>query len=129
MEALHASAFYSDGRGPDLIEVHLAKNSAHLLAIDFKNPDSMETDHLVFIKAQSYMFTPNEVVGDGLEEIDYAAHPTASLFSLGKSKWFDMFHDYHLENCIHIRAVFYDEDLDVICEGVAVGNGSYLGGL
>jgi hypothetical protein len=65
MRAVHSGDFYHEGRGPELLAVHLAPRSAHLVAIDYALPDAEDMAtalrHLRFVRAQTYMFTPVEV--------------------------------------------------------------------
>ena len=129
MHAIHPKDFFHDGRGPELIAVHLANKSSHLLAIDFKNPDSSQVKHLKFLCAQTYMFTPEEVENCTTSLADWGKTDNGALVSLGRSAWLESFNPQHLERCEHIRAMFYDEYLDVLCEDVVVCNGAYGSGL
>jgi hypothetical protein len=127
MRIVHSESFYHDGRGPSLIKVHLAPNSAHLLAIDFALPDakSGEHQHLRFIKAQAYQFTPEEVENYSNSLVDWGSTNKGALVSVGKSAWLKGFSQQHLANCEHYRVMFYDEILDVICEQIVVDLGSF----
>lgn len=122
---IHADFIYHEGRGPILGKAHYGPKGIPLKAIDFFNPDEKDVKHLLFIGSQVFMFTPEEVW-------NYAAWtsiPTtvgnAALFSLGRSAWLASFAPQHLARCSHYRAMFYDEFLDVICEGVEVRAGRY----
>jgi hypothetical protein len=127
MIVLHAKDFFHDGRGPELFKVHLASGSAHLLAIDFRSPDSNATKHLKFMGAQAFMFTPDEVVAYPAP-VDWGRTERGALISLGQSDWLKSFSPVHLNGCAHIQAMFYDVLLDVICKDVAVGLGGFAGG-
>ena len=127
MLVLHAKEFFHDGRGPELLEIHFASTSSHLLAIDFRNPDSNATNHLKFTGAQAFMFTPDEAVSRPTP-VDWGATGQGALVSLGRSDWLESFSPMHLNDCVHIQAMFYDEQLDVICKNVAVGLGGFAGG-
>jgi hypothetical protein len=129
MHVIHPKDFFHDGRGPELIAVHLASKSSHLLAVDFKNPDSSQVMHLKFLRAQAYMFTPEEVENYATTVVDWGKTGNGALVSLGRSTWLKSFNPRHLERCEHIRIMFYDEYLDVLCEDVVVGSGSYGSGL
>ena len=129
MHIAHRANFYHDGRGPELVAVHLAKNSSHLLAIDFRNPGSSDLQHLLFKGTQSYIFTPEEVENYSNSLIDWGKTDWGAMVSLGRSEWLGSFSPRHLEKCEHIRAMFYDEFLDVICEDISVHAGTYESGL
>jgi hypothetical protein len=89
------------------------------VAVDYSNPDSSgEVMHLLFTNAQTFMVTP--------EELDVAPQAGAALTTLGRSPWLRSFNPRHLEQCEHIRASFYDETLDVICERVEAKKGGYV---
>lgn len=122
MRVLCEDTFYHDGRGPTLVHVHLAEGSAHLLAIDYVLPDSdgslNYTKHLLFRQVQAYMFTPEEVENYPTAHVDWSETGRGALVSLGRSAWLASFSQRHLHLCEHYRAMFYDELLDVICEGV-----------
>jgi hypothetical protein len=129
MHVVHRTEFFHEGRGPELLSVHLAKGSSHLLAIDFRNPDSTQVRHLKFQQAQAYMFTPEEVENYARTSVDWGATDGGSLVSLGRSSWLESFSPRHLARCSHFRVMFYDEFLDVLCENVNVFDGAYASGL
>jgi len=129
MHVIHSKDFFHDGRGPELIAVHLAKNSSRLLAIDFSNPDARQPMHLKFVGAQSHMFTPEEVENYATPYTDWDKTGGGALVSLGRSTWLRSLSPSPLEECEHFRAMFYDEFLDVICEAIVVGSGAYERGL
>jgi hypothetical protein len=122
---IHANLFYHDGRGPTLQMVHYDGTGAHLHAIEFLNPDAAEKDlkHLLFIKPQVFMFTPEEVENYETAVIDWSRTGKAAMVSLGRSSWLSSFAPRHLRECSHFRAMFYDEFLDVICHDIEVRNG------
>jgi hypothetical protein len=123
MRLLCADTFYHDGRGPTLVHVHLRDRSAHIQAIDYELPGSGGTNelrrHLLFHNAQTYMFTPEEVEDYATSKVDWSKTNRGALVSLGKTAWLASFNPHHLERCEHYRAMFYDEFLDIICEGVS----------
>jgi hypothetical protein len=130
MRVVHADSFFHDGRGPTLVAVHHAPKSAHLLAIDFKAPDSEAApapiQHLRFVRAQAFMFTPEEVENYETTLVNWGKTGMGALVSLGKSSWLRSFGQQHLAACEHFRVMFYDEYLDVICEQVHVKSGPYV---
>jgi len=125
MKPIHANLFYHDGRGPILKMVHYNGSGACLRAIDFINPDEFEKDvkHLVFIKSQVFMFTPEEVENYASSVVDWSKTGKAAMVNLGHSSWLSSFAPLHLRECSHFRAMFYDEFVDVICEDIEVRNG------
>ena len=125
MFVMHAKEFFHDGRGPELLKVHLV--NAHLLAVDFRNPDTDQVNHLRFVGAQVFMFTPDEVVAYPTA-VDWGTTGFGALVSLGRSDWLETFSPLHLTDCSHIQAMFYDQLLDVICKDVSVGHGAFAGG-
>lgn len=131
MRIVHAEQFFHDGRGPTLVAVHLAPDSAHLEAVDFKLPDSQDNpapvQHLRFVKAQTYMFTPEEVENYRTSAVNWGATNAGSMVSLGKSAWLHSFSPIHLDRCEHYKIMFYDEFLDVLCEQVLIQGGPYTG--
>lgn len=127
---VHPGLFYHDGRGPELLKVHYGQDGLPLLAIDFVNSDYEECDnknikHILFVKPQVFMFTPEEVFNYAAFPIDWAKYGKAALFCLGRSPWVLSFAPRHLIACSHFRAMFYDEFLDVICEGIEVREGRF----
>jgi hypothetical protein len=60
-----SESFYHDGCGPELKQVHYIGQGAILRAIDYFNPDEEyapeNLKHLLFLRAQVFMFTPEEV--------------------------------------------------------------------
>lgn len=129
MRVVHPTKFFHDGRGSTLREVHLAPNSAHLEAIDFIPPDTETSPapvfHLRFVKAQAYMFTPEEVENYAASELNWRETNMGALVCVGRSDWLKSFSQRHLDKCEHYRAMFYDEILDVICEDVLVVPGQF----
>jgi hypothetical protein len=133
MRVVYPEEFFHDGRGPTLVAVHLAPHSAHLIAIDYRSPDSVDrpvpVQHLLFAHAQTFMFTPEEVENYAANAVDWSQTQSGALVSLGRSPWLESFSPMHLGKCEHFRAMFYDEFLDVVCEGVVIKSGAYAGGL
>ncbi len=133
MRAIYPQEFFHDGRGPTLVAVHLARNSAHLEAIDFRLPDSQDIpsslQHLRFLRAQAYMVTPEEVENYSNTSVNWGATGGGALVSLGRSQWLTSFSPRHLDKCEHFRVMFYDEFFDVICEDIRIGQGAYKDGL
>ena len=129
MRVIARSKFYHDGRGPELLQVHFAPRSAHLIAIDYSPPDwdgkNIGIRHLRFLKAQVHMFTPEEVENYHASEVNWGATEQGALVSLGRTKWLGSFTQIHLGRCEHFRAMFYDYLLDVICEEVSAQDGAY----
>jgi hypothetical protein len=129
MRVVHPKTFFHDGRGPTLVQVHLSSKSSHLEAIDFKVPDSEDSpapvQHLKFVHAQTFMFTPEEVESYETTQVDWGATGMGAMVSLGKSAWLKSFSPRHLEKCEHYKVMFYDEFLDVICEQVLLEDGAY----
>lgn len=124
IQAILTQEFYSDGRGPELQAVRYANEGRRLQAVEYFNPDEGPLKHLRFEGVQVWMFTPDEVY-------DYEMHltsvvpDTAAAFCLGKSDWLQWFAPQHLTNCQHFQLVFYDEVLDVICERIVFGQGTF----
>ena len=129
MHVVHQTEFIHDGRGPELLAVHLAPQGSRLLAIDFRNPDSTLVQHLNFRGAQTYMFTPEEAENYLRSSVDWGATGGGSLVSLGRSDWLESFSPAHISRCSHFRVMFYDEFLDVLCESITVADGPYVPGL
>lgn len=122
-------SFYHEGRGPELQKIHYVENKV-LKAIDYFNPDDEFTSenlkHLYFIKAQVFMFTPHEVYNYGLG-IKWSDYNFAAILCLGKSRWLETFAPTHLEKCLHYQIMFYDDFLDVICEGIEAKPKGFIG--
>ena len=129
MQPVFETLFYHDGRGPTLRKVHYKFDGQIIAAVDFQNPDDDGTSgtlkHIAFIRPQVFMFTPEEVENYGSEFTVWEGEKRFALVNFGKSAWLTSFSPRHLENCSHIRAMFYDEFLDVICEEVQVKAGGY----
>ncbi len=123
--------FYHDGRGPELLRLHWRGAGAVLAAADYYNPDAPHTQagvrHLRFVRPQAVQITPEEVVdygrlglGDALARLRPAA-----VLDMGRSAWLATFTPRHLARCRHYRVMFYDELLDVICEGIESHAGAF----
>ncbi len=128
MRIVHAKSFYHDGRGPTLLNVHIASGSSQLLAVDFALPDAGREDpnhHLRFVGAQAFLFTPEEVENYETAKVDWSATGKGALVSLGESSWLKSFSPQHLSKCEHFKVMFYDEFLDVICEQVLIESGVF----
>jgi hypothetical protein len=124
--------FYHDGRGPELLCLHWRGAGAVLAAADYYNPDAPHTPagvrHLRFVRPQVVQITPEEVIdygrlglGDALARLRPAA-----VFDLGRSAWLAAFSLAHIARCHHYQVMFYDELLDVICEGVESYAAAYV---
>jgi hypothetical protein len=72
------------------------------------------------------MFTPEEVWDYSKTDDAWADTSQAAAICLGRSPWLQSFAPTHLERCSHYRIMFYDEFLDIICEGVEAKEGAYL---
>jgi hypothetical protein len=123
--------FYHDGRGPELVRLHWQGQGAVLAAADYYNPDARHTPeglrHVRFQRPQVVQITPEEVVNYdrfGLGEALTQFRPAAAL-DLGRSPWVEAFEQRHLTQCRHYQLMFYDELLDIICEGVESHAGGY----
>jgi hypothetical protein len=80
--------------------------------------------HVLFERAQVVQITPKEVVSAAQIGNRYASADRAAMFDLGRSRWLQSFSPTHLERCRHVQMLFYDQLVDVICEGIACGRGS-----
>lgn len=125
MQVVHPKDFIHDGRGPELLSVHLEEGGSRLLAIDFRNPDCVRVQHLRFQHAQAYMFTSEEVEACTRSSVDWGATEGGALVSLERSRWLDSFNPTHLSRCSHFRAMFYEEFLDILCESISLADGPY----
>ncbi len=73
------------------------------------------------------MFTPEEVVDYGSSRVtNFGPHSPAAAFDLSRSEWLLSFNPRHLTRCHHFQLLFYDELLDVLCEGLDFRSGAYL---
>ena len=106
--------FRSDGRGPELVALVWGMHGSQLIGAEYRNPDSPTLMHVRFLNAQAVMITPDEVIG---------MDDSTGLVDLGHTAWQASMNPQHLGDCTHVRARFYDEALDVICEGVKIGHG------
>jgi len=131
MQPVCSSDFYHDGRGPELIHAHWTANGTVLAAIDYYNPDSgrgpTDLRHVRFNRPQVVMITPEEVIDYQRFGLDDAlAKSRAALWDLGRSEWLQSFAQRHLHQCRHFQLVFYDELIDVICEGIECVPGGFV---
>lgn len=125
IQPLHMGKCWHQGRGPELKQVHYDISGTVLTAIDYSNPDG-DRRHLLFIRPQIFMFTPEEIENYDSSVVTWTDTGRAALVCLGRSPWLASFNPYHLKKCLHFRVMFYDDFLDVICEQVAVQPGFYL---
>lgn len=119
---------YHEGRGPTLTAVRYANAGRSIRAVEYDNPDADrdETKHLVFIKPQVHMWTPEEVYQNHVLEDYWAEFRPAAIVSLGRSPWLCSFSSQHLTRCSHYQIMFYDEYLDIICEDIVYRQGAYV---
>lgn len=102
-----------------------------LASVDYFNPDDEHTPgnlkHLVFIKPQVFMFTPEEVYSASRDEVPWGAKDMgrAAIACLGRTKWLESFDPTHLGKCRHFRVMFYDYTLDIVCERIDARGGGY----
>lgn len=129
VEPILKESFYHDGRGPELQTVHFAYRGKTLVAIDYFNPDDEHSPdnlkHLVFIRSQVFMFTPEEIHNSTSMPVRWKEVGNASALVLHESSWLSSFNRSHLQHCKHYQLMFYDEFLDVICEDVEARLGGY----
>lgn len=110
--------FRSDGRGPELVKLVWGLAGAKLIGAEYRNPDEPTPMHVRFLKAQTVMMTPDDVVG--LDDL-------VGLVDLGQTPWLKQISPHHLGSCSHVRARFYDEAVEVICEGIEINAGGLNG--
>jgi hypothetical protein len=126
-QPIHVELFYSEGRGPQLINLYWKSRGCVLEAVEFMLPDAATEEDLRyvrFLRPQVVMRTPEEVIN--FAKLDYfGKHPPAAMFNLGKSDWLKSFAQQHLGKCSHYQLLFYDEILDVIAEGIEFGKGKF----
>jgi hypothetical protein len=100
-----------------------------LIALDYLNPDWASEDemrHLIIHKAQVYQYTPEEVYNYSCGEVQWGPSINhAAVVDFGRSDWLRSFSQRHLGNCKHYRIMFYDEFLDIVCEGITAAAGPY----
>ena len=130
MQPIFIDQFYHEGRGPELIKVHYGYDSKVIVGADYflaNKPKAQENiRHFKLFKSQVFMFTPEEVENYASEFNPWEGESKFALVNFGKSSWLKGFAPNHLTKCNHYRFMFYDEFLDVICEGVEIGFGSYV---
>lgn len=123
--------FYHDGRGPVLMKVHSRGAGRIIVAVDYFLDDDPYTPenlrHLLFVKPQVFMFTPEEVESYAPEFNPWERNERFAAVDFGKSSWLLRFSQRHLGKCSHYRCMFYDEFLDVICEDIKAERGGYIG--
>jgi hypothetical protein len=131
IERLLRDQIWASGRGPELRRVHIPPRSASIVAIDYLNPDARsdnEMKHLVIHRPQVSMTTPEEVYSYSADKIDWGPPPRqAAVVNLGKTEWLRSFAQRHLTQCNHYRILFYDQIIDLICEGISAEAGPYSG--
>lgn len=103
--------------------VYWSTDGRDIKAVDYRNPDDRVLRHAKFIKAQIVMITPEEVID--ASRLDPAFQKGVGIVNLGKSDWLNSFTPTHLTRCEHYQLLFYDELLDVICEGLEFSDGPY----
>lgn len=129
MQPIFTEQFYHDGRGPGLLKVHYKFEGRVIVAADYYLSDKSCTPenlrHLKFLSPQVFMFTPEEVENYDSEFNPWEGEYKFALVNFGKSTWMENFSPHHLSKCNHFRCMFYDEFLDIICEEIEIGHGSY----
>jgi len=129
MNPILKDRFHHDGRGPELVKAWIEDGGLYLEAIDFFNPEDPHKHeykkHLWFDSPQAFMVTPEEEFHVAKRKIDWAEVGKAALFDLGRTQWCEEFSNRHSSRCRHYLAMFYDEYLDILCEGIEVRDGGY----
>ena len=120
--------FHHDGRGPELRRIRWDDYGRRLLAVDYFNPEAeYRAENLCrvgFVNSQVVMITPEEVISPEAMGDLLIRYKPAAAFDRGRDAWLDSFSPRHLANCTHYQLMFYDELLDVICEGLEFQAGS-----
>lgn len=131
MKAILIEKFYHDGRGPELQKAYYNDSGTKLIAIDFFNPDDEYFEenlkHVLFINPQAFMITPEEEHGYTTSSCDYSQTNKGAIINLEKSSWYKNFSNIHSVQCNHYQLMFYDEYVDIICEGIEIKLGGFLG--
>jgi hypothetical protein len=130
MRVVLKNEFFHDGRGPELRHAHYSATGSSLLAVEYVNPPLGgrpygEVRHLLFVKPQVFMFTPEEVENYEANPAPWGSTENGAAVCLGHSAWLHSFSQRHLAQCEHYRLMFYDEFLDIICEGIEAKQGGY----
>jgi hypothetical protein len=130
VQPILVNQFHHEGRGPELQKVHYGGRGNILVAIDYFNPEDEYTPsnlkHLLFLRSQVFMFTPEEI-HNYTSGVEWNKLDKAAAVSLGESSWILGFNPQHLSKCEHFQIMFYDQILDVICEGIEAKQGGYIG--
>jgi hypothetical protein len=74
---------------------------------------------------QVFMFTPEEVINYQTLSPIWQQNRKVGIVCLGKSSWLKSFSPRHLDSCAHYQLMFYDDLVDVICEGLKIKEGGY----
>lgn len=129
MTPIHRDEFFHDGRGPELQSVHWDYNGRLLRAIDYFNPtdphESSALKHVLIVKPQIVMITPEEVINYGKDGQGMSVHKPAAMFDLGRTDWLRSFAPRHLGRCRHFQMFFYDELFDIVAEDIRCVAGGY----
>lgn len=129
MQAILIKKFYHDGRGPELQKAYHNDKGTELLAVDFFNPDDKYSEenlkHVLFIKPQAFMVTPEEEYNYVTTPCDYSKTNKGAIIDLGKSSWYQNFSNRHSAKSSHFQLMFYDEYIDIICENIEIKPGSF----
>jgi hypothetical protein len=126
--AINVNDFCSDGRGPVLRRVCWGFDGTVLRAIEYLNADDFGDEslrHVRFAGMQVVQITPEEVIDYTELGPRLARSRPAAMFELGRSPWLESFSQRHLSQCRHFQLMFYDELIDVICEGVTCHTGPF----
>ncbi len=107
MKPSFVESFQHDGRGPELQRMVWSRNGSVLRAIEYFNPDdACEAKNLKHVKltgVQVVMITPEEGIGMSQLGADFSKYRPASIFDLGRSRWFRSFAPLHLGACRHYQ--------------------------
>ena len=120
--------FYHDGRGPGLVRVHWRQpHGCSPRAIEYRCPNDDALCYVRFLRPQAFLFTPEEVIGYATSDFSgFVDHRPAAALDHGRSTWLLSFSPRHLDRCHHFQLLFYDELLDIICEGLEFRAGPYI---
>jgi hypothetical protein len=112
MRVVLKNEFFHDGRGPELQRAHYSKTGSLLLAVDYVNAPLNARPygalrHLLFVKPQVFMFTPEEVENYVANPPPWGSTENGAAICLGRSAWLKSFAQRHLAQCEHYRLMFY----------------------
>jgi hypothetical protein len=134
----YISEFFGfDGRGPEIHRfIHdrdllkegsfpdRRKPPGNIVGIEYFWFEHPEMAWVIFKKQQVIQIVPEEVCSYWFTKFVSERQKGVGIYVVEDSEWLRSFSQRHLSRCRHFIIMFYDDIIEVICEGLEFGRGA-----